>query len=255
VARRAERRTNVVSLTLFVVVMTGVFAAFLVTNQQWAQIRTAQAAINERYQEAGKQIQQLTELEKQRDEMLNKAELAAALVERVPRSILLAELINRMPPQLSLLEFEMKSERRVPPSAKDSVDRSRPTAPPPKRIAGPNRAPTREEAGDEARRVEPPRYRVSVVMVGVAPTDLEVSRYLAEMRAYPLLQDPTLDYVEQREVNGRTMRQFRLSATLAADADVRHVDPLAVPRGIRNPMLDDVMIPGAAMANPASGGR
>jgi hypothetical protein len=33
------------------------------------------------------------------------------------------------------------------------------------------------------------------------------------------------------------------------------VDPLAVPRGIRNPMLDDVMIPGAAMANPASGGR
>jgi hypothetical protein len=90
--QRAERRTNLISLTLFAIVMIAVFTAFLVTNRQWSQIKSAQRAINDEY-------------------MMSKAELAAALVERVPRSILLAGLINRMPKGLGLLEFELKSDR------------------------------------------------------------------------------------------------------------------------------------------------
>jgi hypothetical protein len=238
-ARKAERRTNVICLALFAVVMTGVFLAFLVTNRQWTQVKSEQAVINERYQNAGKQIQQHSELEKQRDEMLNKAELAAALVERVPRSILLAELINRMPKQLGVLELELKSERQTPRAvvAANQQRQQGGTT----RLAGSPRAPTREEAGESSRRVEPPRYIVSVVMVGVAPTDLELSRFIAELRAYPLLAEPSLDYVEQREVEGHMMRQFRLSARLVEHADVRQIEPLEVPRsGLRDPMRTNV---------------
>lgn len=241
-ARKADRRTNIISVALFAVVMTGVFGAFLVTNQQWSHVKVEQAAINVRYQEAGKQIMQLTELEKQRDEMLHKAELASALVERVPRSILLAELINRMPPQLGLLSLEVKSERRqpAPATAPDSAGAKKPTT---TRLSGANRAPTKEEAGDSLKRIEPPRYRVSLVLTGVAPTDLEVSRYLAELNAYALLREVTLDYSEQKAIEGRLMRQFRISMSLAPEADVRQVNPLQVPRSIRNPMTDEMQFP------------
>jgi hypothetical protein len=74
-------------------------------------------------------------------------------------------------------------------------------------------------------------------MLGVAPTNMEITRYLSELNNYSLVKDVTLQYIEEREIDGRMMRQFRLSMTLAPDADVRHINPLQVPRGgLRNPM-------------------
>ncbi len=248
-AKRAEKRTNLISLALFAIVMSAVFGAFLVTNRQWAQVKSAQETINASYQDAGKQIQELTELERQRDDMLNKAELAAALVERVPRSILLAELINRMPPQLGVLEFDLRSERRQP--VRRTVEREGN-----QRISGNNRRRTREQADEEVTKVEAPQYLVTVTMVGAAPTDLEVSRYMAELNAYPLLRDVTLEYSEERELYGRKMRQFRIRMTLSPEADVSQVEPLAVPRGgLRNPMSDELKLqPPSPRANaPVSG--
>ncbi len=89
--QKAERRTNLISLVLFAVVMLGVFLAFLVTNQKWSDVKNHQERINAHYQEAAQQITELVELEEQKSEMLLRAEIAAALVERVPRSVLLAE--------------------------------------------------------------------------------------------------------------------------------------------------------------------
>jgi Tfp pilus assembly protein PilN len=237
-ARKSERRTNVISLTLFVIVMLGVFLAFLFTNRKWTQVKNAQTTINARYLKAADEIKELTELEEQKDEMLQKADLAAALVETVPRSILLAELINRMPDRLSLLEFDLTSEK-----AKTPVTRVEPT-----QTSGrlsPTRPMTREEALDVKKKIEPPRYNVSITLVGAAPTDLEVSRYLAELNAYPLLNNVTLEYSEEKEIEEQLLRQFEIKMRLDPDADVRQVNPLVVPRVDRDPMSDQISIPGA----------
>ncbi len=234
-AHKQERRTNFICVLLFVVVMCSVVGAFLVTNQQWTHVKEEQQAINVSYQEAGKQIHELTELERQRDEMLHKAELAAALVERVPRSILLAELINRMPSQLGLLEFELRSTRVRPARKVEDRDRR------PERISGRGRTQSREEVGEEVDRVDVPRYLVTIGLTGVAPTDIEVSRFMTELNAYRLVRNVTLVYSEEREIEGRKVRQFRINMELSQDADVRQVDPLQVPR-LRNPMRDDMMI-------------
>ena len=109
--QRAERHTNLISLTLFAIVMVSVFAAFLVTNSKWSQVKDTQRAINAEYAQAADKIKRLTDLETQRTRMMQKAELAMALVERVPRSILLAELINRMPPRMGLVKFFLKSKK------------------------------------------------------------------------------------------------------------------------------------------------
>ena len=66
--------------------------------------------------------------------------------------------------------------------------------------------------------------------------DLEVSRYLAELNGYSLLDEVTLNYSEEKDFEGQLMREFKISMELRADADVRHVDPLLMPRRLRNPM-------------------
>ncbi len=248
-SQKAEQRTNIISLFLFGVVMIAVIGAFFVTNRQARLVKAAQEEINNRYQKAGIQIQELTQLEKQKEEMLHKAELAAALVERVPRSILLAELINRMPERLALLEFDMKSERLKPPAPpQEKDDKGRLVT------RAKERGKTKEEAGETVQKIETPRYKVVIGMVGVAPTDLEVSRYMTELNMYPLLRDVTLEYSEQKDIGGQMMRQFKINFTLDSEADVRRIDPLNVPR-MRNPMGDDMQLsPGQLLNNTSATG-
>lgn len=252
-ARRAERRTNLISLVLFAVVMLGVILAFAVTNQKWSQVKQDQMTINSSYQTVAEEIRELTELEEQKNEMLHKAELAAALVERVPRSILLAELINRMPDRLSLLEFDLSSEKIKPaiqrPTSKDK-DSDR---------LGAQRAKTKEEAAEDGKKIRPPRYKVSISLVGVAPSNMEVSRYLAELNSYPLFENVTLEYSEEKEIEGQVMREFEIQLKLDPDADVRLVDPLTKPRGVRDPMSDELKFvtpirPGSAAGAHGSSG-
>ncbi len=255
--QRAERRTNMVSLTLFGVVMVSVFAAFLVTNRQWSKVRSAQASINRQYQDAASQIERLNELEQQKDQMLNKARLAAALVERVPRSILLAELVNRMPPNMGLLELELKSEKvkakstiGAPSKGTGSLGKGK----------APKRAKTRNDVEEVKEvKIEAPRYQVTVNLVGVAPTDVEVSRYMAELNAHPLLQNVSLEYSEERKFEGDKMRQFEIRMSLNGDLDVRDVAPLIKRNSITNPMDNAAeFAPGTksdtAAATPRSGG-
>ncbi|MEE8460018.1 MAG: PilN domain-containing protein [Phycisphaerales bacterium] len=243
--QKAERRTNMISLSLFGIVMVSVFAAFLVTNRQWSYVRKARASINAQYEDAAGQIKRLNELQRQKDQMLTKARLAAALVERVPRSILLAELINRMPPRMGLLKIELKSDK-----LKAVVKRVKGKH---GRLKRPVRAKSRKQIarqrGEEEVQVEVPRYRVKIKLVGVAPTDIEVSRYIAALNAHPLLIDVTLKYSEERKVENSNMRQFEIQMQLNNKLDIRDVAPM-----IRRNKVKDPMGRGTVSALPRRGG-
>lgn len=242
--QRAERRTNVISLTLFVVVMAAVFAAFLVTNREWSNIKSAQAVMNEQYEHAHERIKELKELEQQREQMLNKAELATALVERVPRSILLAELINRMPAQLSLLEFDLKTEevkaRKSDKSKKEEeakADKAKT-----KSLKDAQRTKTKEEAQAEARKVEAPKHQFVLSMIGVAPSDADVSKYIESLNQFPILDGVRLEFSEEKEIEGRWLRQFKISMKLVANADISTAPRLLAPDRPGDPLDDKVEI-------------
>ncbi len=232
--QKAERRTNIISLSLFGIVMVSVFAAFLVTNRQWSHVRKARASINSQYEEAAGQIKRLNELEQQKDQMLTKARLAAALVERVPRSILLAELINRMPPRMGLLSLELKSDRLKVARPRSNAKTGR--------LKRPVRARSREqiarERGNEKKQVDVPRYRVKIKLVGVAPTDIEVSRYIAALNAHPLLKEVTLQYSQERKLDNSRMRQFEIRMELNDKLDIRDVGPMIKRKTVKDPMRE-----------------
>lgn len=231
VEQRAERRTNVISLTLFAIVMFAVFAAFLVTNRQWNTVKAQQRSINIQYTNAANDIEQLEILQQQQRTMMHKAELTAALIERVPRSVLLAELINRMPKNVSMLEFTLVQEeprqRRgqtaaTSATATSNLQDSR------------NRRATQADAKQEEDVIEVPRFQTEIQLVGVAPTDIEVSEYLSALNNCNLLTNVTLRYTENSMVEDRLVREFRIHARIDPNADARKIEPLLAQRSIES---------------------
>ncbi len=168
--------------------------------------------------------------------MLDKAQVAGALVERVPRSILLAELINRMPERLSLIDLELRSKQvKVATKEPDNTRGKKGTKKKPKR------AQTKQDAKEQAKKVEVPRYQVEITLVGVAPTNLEVSHFVQELESYDLLSDVSLEYSETTKVQEIPVHEFKVKMKLDPAADIRHFTPLRKRRGLlHNPMTDEI---------------
>jgi Tfp pilus assembly protein PilN len=214
IQRRIEHRTNLICLSLFAVVLMGVVGAYLVTKGQRAEVMKAQHRINQEYAEAAKRLAQLSELQQRRQQLLSKARVTATLIEPIPRSNLLAELINRMPASLSLLEYDLGSKRLAPPR-------------PPKPKKGRSVMANAREATKTADALPPaPKYLVSVTLVGMAPTDIQVAQYMARLARSPLLDQVDLAYSETARVAGLTMRRFKITLTADIDADIRNIEPL-----------------------------
>ena len=108
--KKAQRRTNVVCLGLFVIVMAGVGSGFVVTERRQRMVNDRMGTINREMQQASKSLQQLKMLEAKREEMMKKASISASLMEPVPRSLLLATVTNDLPAGVSLTEFKMTSK-------------------------------------------------------------------------------------------------------------------------------------------------
>lgn len=210
-----DRRTAVLALILFVVVMGTVFAAFLVTNRQWAEVRNAQSIMNDETAAATGEIEEMTSLEAMRSQMVEKAELARGLIEPVPRSVLLACLVNTMPKDLSLLELALTSEEiKVPRAAAIAAAAAAKNEPKVRRNAQ-----TKEPAGPP--KPEPVRRRVAIMATGVAPSDLDVSRWMTALARVAFLSNIRLEVSEDKDFGGTTMRQFKVSMRIEPDADVR----------------------------------
>ncbi|HBS28306.1 MAG TPA: hypothetical protein DEB06_02390 [Phycisphaerales bacterium] len=228
--RRVERRTNLFSLTLFAVVMAGVVGAFLVTHRQWNDVRRYQEAINVRYSQAAKEIEQLKTLEKQKNELLEKAEVTTALIERVPRSILLADIINRMPTDVTMLDFELKSKRGTKVvSRAQAADKAAPT----KNNVAARTAPNAKGAkGAPTPKPEAvaPSFETRLTLIGVTKTHENVARFGAALQQSGLLSQVELIFSEKTQIQNQEMNRFRFEANLRKDADARKIEPMTASR-------------------------
>lgn len=230
VERKAERRTNVISVTLFVIVTMGVIAAFFVTNRQWNDVKHYQQAINVRYTQAAKDIEQLKILEQQSRDLEQKAQLTSALIEKVPRSIIMAELINRMPKnRIVLLELEFQSKRLDRPVVVRQAAQQKKTSK--SKSKGKSRS-LADKASEEAAppEVRAPQFDTSLYILGVAPRHRDIAQYLNSLQSCEMLYDVELIFSEATKIKDREMNKFRIEAKLKRDIDARKITPLEVPR-------------------------
>ena len=214
VARKTETRVNVLILGLFALVLGGIVAAFAVTYRQWNEINAKKVSVNEQWTLEGQKMDQLKGLVDQRASMMKKAEITAALVERVPRWAVLGEVTLRMTPDMRLETFIIKSARTdpvvAPPRAggitpsgvKSLTDKITGAAPKPEEI-----------------KVQAPKYTYTITITGSTSKNTEVADFLASLKKSPALNNVELSYIREAKEKDREVRKYEISATINNDAD------------------------------------
>lgn len=217
VERQSSARANALALVLFAIVMTGVIAAFFVTTRRWESVRTQQSHINELYAQEAKKIEQLKGLEKQRAQMLDKAEITTALTERAPRSILLEQIVNRAPQDtLAFAELELKSKRIDPPKPEPKpTDKN--AKPGVRSLVG-----AKKDAKDEKPApVRAPRFEYTLTINGIAQRNTDITDFLSKLGDCALLERPDLSYIDNVTIDKTPFRKFQIVTGLNDAFDAR----------------------------------
>ncbi len=231
VERKAETRANFITLALFAIVMFLVVSAFFVTNRRWVTIRAEQMAINQAYAQEKAKIDQLDALSKERRKMLAKAEVTTALLEKIPRSVLVASLVTEIPTNITVEEIELSSKRIDPNkellAAQQAQGQSK--VPPPAGGKVKSLAPGANKGGKDVKaeevkpEVKPPRFESTVKITGISTVYTDITDYAAVLQRNPLLTRIELVYIKEAKIKEQMFHKFEITASLRADADARQL--------------------------------
>jgi Tfp pilus assembly protein PilN len=209
--RRNQRRANFLCFILFIFVMVGVGVASIASRTALAKTRELQEQVAADYAEGARLIGEMQQLEEKKRTLLTMAEETASLMERVPRSYLLAVITNSRPDSVSLytLEFKTKVKGSVPPPAPTKPSRRA-------KKKGRSKAKVIEETIVQVERTQ----WVEVTLTGVAEDDVDVARYIATLARHPLLRLVDLIESKEIEIDSTAMRAFKLEMKTVPNADV-----------------------------------
>ena len=197
--------------------MTGIGAAFKVSEVRNREIEKQHATIDEQYTEAAKRIAQFQQLQTKQRTMARQAELTSSLLEKVPRSFILAEITNALPAGLSLVDFAMDSKPRQAPVTPQQPKN-------PFEIKNPGAPSAKNEPVPEAK-----MYDVTMKVTGLATTDVQVAQLITKLNASPLFRDVNLLISDSYQMpnqagiqtNEVVMRKFQIELSLNPAADVQ----------------------------------
>ncbi|MEA3225571.1 MAG: PilN domain-containing protein [Planctomycetota bacterium] len=230
VQNNESRRTNLVYLVLFAVVMTALGGSFVAIKMRRRACATNEKLVNARIAEMQEVIEQFEQLQDKRRVMMQTALTTAELLEPVPRSVLLASLTNNLPSGVSLLKLDLvqKQSKRMG----KVLTTSKYKAAQAQKTKGSVR-------GSQTRQSENPEklLETHISIGGTAPSDLQVAAYIEHLSNSSLLDNVAL--VESREckVEDNTFRQFELTAMLRKDANLTKEDVEGIKDGVQDTVL------------------
>ncbi len=237
---KTQTRANVLALILFGAVIIGVVGAFFLNNTRLQSVMSRESDVDKQTRSAAEHLDQLKALRLQREGMIDSAELVTALIERVPRSVLLAELVRGMPAELVLTDIDLKGERvktPVKPSKNSAAKKKRAST---RSISNRVSAGKDTNAAEAPPKVLPPRFRHRVVITGLAAVNNDVADYLARLKESPLFGAVELQYITETKVEDVDLRKFQISMNLLATADVSQVESAVETTLIENDVFGDL---------------
>jgi len=195
-----SRRTNLMYLVLFAVVMTGLAGSFVTIKVRQRAIAAKEKFLSAKAAQAQEAIEQFEALQARRKVMLKTALTTAELLEPVPRSVLLASLTNNLPAGVSLLQLNViQKEPRI---TNQVVATSK------------YREAQDKKAEDQAKESPEKLLETYMDIEGVAPTDLQVAAYIKQLSSSTLLDNVALVESKEHKMDDTTFRQFKLTAML-----------------------------------------
>ena len=212
VAQRLHRRLNLACGTLFAVVVVAIIGAYLVSDHNQRRTERVREQVDAKYEEATKLIQRMQTLEMRKTTMVRKAESTSSLMERVPRSTLLGLITKARPKYTSLLEVKLETTR--------AKRRLRP---------GESKSPTGTSVLSTASPFETGQVPVvvGITVRGLAATDSDVARFIANLARSPLFEVPDLGFTQTKDVpEAETpLRLFEILIRLKPNADAIDLFP------------------------------
>jgi hypothetical protein len=215
-ATKAQARTNAICAFLFLVVILALAGVFTMTEQPLRTAKKLNSEIGKQYSEAARPIEQFRQMQEKQRQVTTQAELTSALLEKVPRSYLLAEITNDLTQGTSLLEVSLETRPHVGPS-------------------NPNAGKTQYELKKmqmEAARggatagtsVDLKSYDVNIKVVGMADNDVLVAQFMGKLKKSKLLRDVNLVVSEEFERSKEKVRKFQVEMLVNPDADIERMD-------------------------------
>jgi Tfp pilus assembly protein PilN len=217
---KRQRRTNVICASLFLVIMSGIIVGFTKFEKDLRAAEKENGDVAKEYAEAATRIQQQKQMQEKHQRLNAQAELTASLVEKVPRSRLLAELTNAKPAGVSFKDVTLDSKLRTGPAAgpKTQFDIKREAMAAATGTGGKSAAPAPQAKN----------YDVTVKVTGRADNDVQVAQFMAKLNQSQLVQDVNLLVSDEENVGEVRMRQFQIEMTVNPNAEIAML-PSAAP--------------------------
>lgn len=208
IQQRRSSRANFMYLILFVAFMGVVGVTFSIIKIRQRAAQSALVAVNAKMAEAQEQITQLEELQIKGKTMMRTMAMTAELLEPVPKSVILACLTNNLPVGVSLLELKL-TVKEAKPSAFKSASASQYQA----ASAAAGTAVSKEKI-----------LETHIEIKGIAPSDIEVANYIAQLGDAILLTNVALVESKEHKIDKTKFREFKLTAVLKKDVRLTKED-------------------------------
>ncbi len=212
-ARKAQHRTNLICATLFVVMISAIGVAFTTAERSLRDAERRHAAIDQQYTDAARRIAEMKQLQDRQKVLARQADLAASLIDRVPRSYMLAEITNKLPTGVSLQDMDLTRKKRVT-SAASTADK--------KTAFAKKKASSKGKGAKEIELPPPPELFDSTIrLTGIAANDAQVAQFVGNLNESGLFVDVNLLLSAQLERTEGSLRKFNLEMQLSSTADIR----------------------------------
>jgi Tfp pilus assembly protein PilN len=194
-ADRARRRSLKRQIWLVVFVVGGLTGLGHVRQGQIAEGKASLAALSTQITTVNRQLAMRNDLEQQLADLMIKKRIDDTLGSRANALEVLAELERTLPESIVLTSLTLEAvEVRTPVKRSSSGDAPVAAAPVPR---------------------EKVSKRVRLVFTGMAPTDVDVANFIAQMSAGRLFEDVSMGYSRNMEYRGRNVRDFQASCYVA----------------------------------------
>lgn len=203
--REKTKHVGFVGGVVLAVATACVVCVFGVNRLRLMSISSAQEQVEAQCKEAAKQIDELKQLQLRERDMLRKIAVTSSILERVPRSYLLAQITNALPDLTSLTLVRMKTTiKRKSASSRNKAKR--------------NSKARGAKTGKEVKKAEEKQRQIIFTVSGLAPTDVEVASFMSRLSACPLFGNVDLVRSEKSDYSKEVrLRQFTLEFELVTD--------------------------------------
>jgi Tfp pilus assembly protein PilN len=194
---RARRRSLKRQIWLVSVVVACLATLGHVRQGMIAEGKTSLAVLNGQIATVNRQMSMRADLEQQLADLMIKKRINDTLGSRANALEVLAELERTLPESIVLTSLTLEAvEIRTPISRTAAAE-----AP----VVAGTPAPPKEKVS----------RRVRLVFTGLAPTDVDVANFIAQMSAGRLFEDVSMGYAKNVDFRGRSVREFQASCYVA----------------------------------------